>query len=138
VAAAAAIYYHPTLDLILINSVAAGLVIVALASLDLAVPPSWEEPFELIVGFWLAVSPVWLEYGDPLRIIHVVAGGVIMILAGNVHDELAGAMRSFRLGTCQAGFRLLGYHQYGRNETWCPSRTGLSLYGAHLAALLRG
>jgi hypothetical protein len=81
VAAAAAIYFHPTLDMILINSVVVGLVIAGLAALDLTVPPSWEEPFELIAGMWLALSPAWLEYGDPLRIIHIVIGGLVMILA---------------------------------------------------------
>jgi hypothetical protein len=81
VAAAAGIYFHPALDTIAINSVAAGLVIAALAALDLTVPPSWEEPFEMLAGFWLVVSPAWLEYGDPLRIIHIIIGVAIIVLA---------------------------------------------------------
>jgi hypothetical protein len=81
VAAAAGVYFHPALDMIAINSVAVGLVIVALAALDLTVPPSWEEPFEILAGFWLVVSPAWLEYGDPLRFIHIAIGVAVIVLA---------------------------------------------------------
>jgi hypothetical protein len=42
VAAAAGVYFYPALDLIAINSVLAGLVIIALAALDLTAPPSWQ------------------------------------------------------------------------------------------------
>ena len=81
VAAAAGVYFHPALDVIAINSVAAGLVIIALAALDLTIPPSWEEPFEMLAGFWLVLSPAWLEYGDPLRIIHTIIGCAVVVLA---------------------------------------------------------
>ena len=80
-AAAAAIYFHPTLDIIVINAVAVGLVIAVLAALDLTVPPHWEEPLEIAAGAWLAASPFWLGYGDPLRITHVIIGVLVVVLA---------------------------------------------------------
>jgi hypothetical protein len=80
VAAAAAVFLHPAIDAILINALIAGLVIVALAVLEITVPPRWEEPFEMLAGIWLIVSPFWLGYGDPLRITHIVIGVLVMIL----------------------------------------------------------
>jgi hypothetical protein len=80
-AAAAAVYYHPAIDIVVLNATAAGMAIVALAALDLLVPPHWEEPIEMAVGAWLAVSPFWLDYSGPLRIIHAVIGVLIVVLA---------------------------------------------------------
>jgi SPW repeat len=60
--------------------VAGRLVIAALAALEITVPPRWEEPFEMLAGIWLAFSPFWLGYGDPLRIIHIVIGVLVLIL----------------------------------------------------------
>jgi hypothetical protein len=80
VAAAAAVFLHPTLAIVA-NAAVTGLVIVSLAALDLTVPPHWEEPFEMVAGTWLMVSPVWLGYGGPLRITHVVIGFIVAILA---------------------------------------------------------
>jgi len=81
VAAIAAIVLHPAADAIVVNAVATGLVIVALAVLEITVPPRWEEPFEMLAGVWLAVSPFWLGYGDPLRATHIVIGVLVVILA---------------------------------------------------------
>jgi hypothetical protein len=81
-AAVAAIFFHPALDVVVLNAVAAGLVIVALAALDLTIQPHWEEPFEMAIGAWLAVAPFWLCYGDPLRIAHILVGLLVVILAG--------------------------------------------------------
>jgi|SRR5271165_6906020 len=78
--AVAAAVLHPTLDAIAINGVIAGLVIVALGALELGISPRWEEPFEMLAGLWLAVSPFWLGYGDPLRIAHIVIGVFVAIL----------------------------------------------------------
>src|SRR5579864_5272331 len=79
-AAGAAVFLHPTLDAILINAIGVGLIIVVLAALEITVPPRWEEPFEILAGSWLALSPFWLGYGDPLRIIHIVIGALVAIL----------------------------------------------------------
>jgi SPW repeat len=80
-AAIAAISLHPAVDAIVINAVATGLVIVALAALEITVPPRWEEPFEILAGAWLAISPFWLGYGDTLRTFHIVIGALVVILA---------------------------------------------------------
>jgi SPW repeat len=80
VAAAVAVFLHPVMDAILINAVIVGLVIVALAALEITVPPRWEEPFEMLAGLWLIVSPFSLGYGDPLRITHIVIGALVVIL----------------------------------------------------------
>jgi hypothetical protein len=66
---------------VVINAALAGLVIVALATLEITVPPWWEEPFEMLAGVWLALSPFRLGYGDPLRIVHVVIGALVVILS---------------------------------------------------------
>jgi len=79
-AAIAAVILHPVMDALLMNAIFVGLVIVALAALEIAVSPRWEEPLEMLAGAWLSVSPFWLGYGDPLRIIHVVIGGFVVIL----------------------------------------------------------
>jgi SPW repeat len=81
VAALAAVVLHPAMDAIVVNAVAVGIVIVALAVLEITVPPRWEEPFEMLAGIWLALSPFWLGYGDPLRIAHIVIGVLVVILA---------------------------------------------------------
>ena len=80
VAAAAAILLHPARDAIAINGVVAGLAIVALAALEITIPPRWEEPFEMLAGPWLAVSPFWLGYNGPLRITHIIIGALVVIL----------------------------------------------------------
>ena len=54
---------------VVINAALAGLVIVALATL------------EKLAGVWLALSPFRLGYGDPLRIVHVVIGALVVILS---------------------------------------------------------
>jgi len=74
-------FEHPAVDAIVVNALATGLVIVALAVLEITVPPRWEEPFEMVAGVWLAFSPYWLGYGDPLRTAHIVIGAFVVILA---------------------------------------------------------
>jgi hypothetical protein len=80
VAALAAIVLHPEMDAIVANAVATGIVIVVLAALEITVPPRWEEPFEILAGAWLAISPFWLAYGDPLRTTHIAIGVLVVIL----------------------------------------------------------
>ena len=79
VAVAGAFLLHPALDAIVINAAIAGLLIIALAALDLTGSPHWEEPFEMVAGAWLAVSPFWFGYGDPLRTTHAVVGILVAI-----------------------------------------------------------
>jgi hypothetical protein len=49
----------------------------------------WKSPFrhagrnrfDMLAGVWLALSPFRLGYGDPLRIVHVVIGALVVILS---------------------------------------------------------
>ena len=61
------------------NAVAAGVAILALGVLDIEGPPHWEEPFEMVCGLWLIVSPFWLGYWGALRITHIVIGAFVVI-----------------------------------------------------------
>ena len=67
--------------MIIINALIVGVVIAGLAALDRFVPPHWEEPFEVIAGVWLMVSPVWLGYGGLLGTLHAVIGALVVVLA---------------------------------------------------------
>ena len=83
VAAAAPWILHPApgASLITLNALIVGLVIAGLATLDLLLPPHWEEPFELLAGAWLMCSPVWLGYSGTLATGHVVIGAIVIVLA---------------------------------------------------------
>ncbi len=66
---------------ITLNATIAGFAIVALALLDLSFLTRWEEPFEMIGGAWLMLSPAWLNYGGVLMAIHVAVGAIVFTLA---------------------------------------------------------
>ena len=71
-----------TSSMIALNALLVGLVICALAALDLYVPPHWEEPVEMIAGAWLMSSPAWLGYSGALGTVHVLIGAGVILLAG--------------------------------------------------------
>ncbi len=58
-----------------------GVMIVALAMLELMSLQRWEEVLELICGAWVIASPFVLNYGGQLRVWHFVLGGVVVALA---------------------------------------------------------
>ena len=58
-----------------------GVMIVALAMLELMSLQRWEEVLELICGAWVIASPIVLNYGGPLRVWHFVLGGIVAALA---------------------------------------------------------
>ncbi len=58
-----------------------GVMIVALAMLELMSLQRWEEVLELICGAWVIASPFVLNYGGPLRVWHFVLGGIVVALA---------------------------------------------------------
>ncbi len=58
-----------------------GVMIVALAMLELMSLERWEEVLELICGAWVIASPFVLNYGGQLRVWHFVLGGVVVALA---------------------------------------------------------
>jgi hypothetical protein len=81
VAIGAAWFLHPAADAVAINATIVGIVIVALAALDLRFLPHWEEPFEMACGAWLIASPYWLGYPGLLRTVHLVIGVLVIALA---------------------------------------------------------
>lgn len=81
-AAVAAWMLDPSIgSVITLNATIVGAAIVALALLDLSFLTHWEEPFEMIGGAWLMLSPAWLSYGGALMIIHIGIGAVVFTLA---------------------------------------------------------
>jgi len=58
-----------------------GVLIVALAMLELMSLRRWEEILELLCGAWLIVSPLVFQYDGALRMSHVVLGAAVAVLA---------------------------------------------------------
>ena len=84
IVAAVAPWFLPTVQdawPVILNALVVGLVIAGLATLDLLLPSHWEEPFEMIAGVWLMLSPVWLGYGETLGTVHTVIGAAVVVLA---------------------------------------------------------
>ena len=55
----------------------AGVAIVILAGLEQLSPRRWEEIAELVLGVWVMVAPVVLNYGGALRTWHFVLGSCV-------------------------------------------------------------
>jgi len=58
-----------------------GVIIIALALLEIMALQRWEEVLELACGLWIVVSPLVQVYGGPLRLAHVLLNGVLAALA---------------------------------------------------------
>jgi len=58
-----------------------GVIIIALALLEIMALQRWEEVLELACGLWIVVSPLVLGYGGALRLAHVLLGGAVAALA---------------------------------------------------------
>ncbi len=58
-----------------------GVMITMLALLEVMAIQRWEEVLELICGAWVIVSPIVLNYGGTLRVLHFVLGGIVVALA---------------------------------------------------------
>jgi hypothetical protein len=59
----------------------AGVLIAALAMLELMSLSRWEEWAELVCGAWLIASPLVLGYGGTLRVLHFAFGAAVIVLA---------------------------------------------------------
>jgi hypothetical protein len=59
-----------------------GVLVCALALLELMLIQRWEEFIELACGAWMIASPFVLEYVGALRSWHIVLGALVMLLAG--------------------------------------------------------
>ena len=74
-AAVAAWLLGPSLSsAVTLNAMIVGPAIVALALLDLSFITHWEEPFEMIGGAWLMLSPAWFSYGGKVLRIGPLGG----------------------------------------------------------------
>jgi ABC-type branched-subunit amino acid transport system permease subunit len=70
-------------QLIILNAVTIGLVVLALAQLEYVALQRWEEVIGVVVGLWLIVSPYALGYSGEgfLRLYHTCLGIVVVLLA---------------------------------------------------------
>ncbi len=64
-----------------VNAGIFGVLIVGLALVEYISLQRWEEILELACGGWIMASPFVLQYGDSLRLIHLILGGGVVILA---------------------------------------------------------
>ncbi|GAB4391472.1 MAG: SPW repeat protein [Kiloniellaceae bacterium] len=65
-------------------SISAGLVgvlITSLALLEIMSLQRWEEVLELACGLWVALSPMIFGYAGTLRLVHIVLGAAVALLA---------------------------------------------------------
>ena len=66
---------------IALNAGLFGVVIMALALLEVVSLRRWEEILELLCGVWIVASPFALLYGGELRVAHFLLGGAVAVLA---------------------------------------------------------
>ncbi len=67
--------------MIAINAGLFGVLIAGLAMLELMSLQRWEEILELACGGWIIASPFVFQYSGDLRMIHMILGAVVMVLA---------------------------------------------------------
>ena len=70
-----------TTTAIAVNAGIFGLFIAMLAVLQLMTLQHWEELLELICGAWMVAAPFVFQYGGNLRLIHMILGAVVVLLA---------------------------------------------------------
>lgn len=77
---------------VVVNAAIAGFAVMMLAELDLLSVRRWTEIGQLLLGVWVAMSPIVFGYAGsgPLRIWHIVAGLLVAVL---------GAMALWRPGS---------------------------------------
>jgi len=65
-----------------LNAIAVGIVIAAVAAMQLSALQRWEEWVQLVLGLWLIVAPWTLGYSHfgALTMTHVVLGAVVAVL----------------------------------------------------------
>ena len=68
---------------VVLNAMAVGLVVLALAAFEFVDLRRWEEVAELACGSWLAASPFVYDYasGGQLRSWHIASGVLVALLA---------------------------------------------------------
>jgi hypothetical protein len=69
-------------QMIILNTIAIGLVVFGLAQLEYVALQRWQEVITILVGLWLIVSPYVLGYsgGGFLRLYHTSLGVLVVLL----------------------------------------------------------
>jgi hypothetical protein len=69
-------------QMVILNTVAVGLVVFGLAQLEYVALQRWEEVITILVGLWLIVSPYALGYSGEgfLRLYHTSLGVIVVLL----------------------------------------------------------
>ena len=67
--------------LIAVNAGLFGVLIAALAMLELMSLQRWEEIMEFVCGGWVMASPFVFQYGGDLRLMHLLLGAAVVALA---------------------------------------------------------
>ncbi len=70
-----------TTTMITVNAGIFGVFIVGLALVEYLSLQRWEEILELACGGWIMASPFVLQYGNDLRLIHLILGAGVAFLA---------------------------------------------------------
>jgi uncharacterized membrane protein len=70
-----------TTTIVTVNAGIFGVFIVGLALVEFMSLQRWEEVLELACGGWIMASPFVMQYGNDLRLIHLILGGGVVILA---------------------------------------------------------
>ncbi len=70
-----------TTTMITVNAGIFGVLIVGLALVEYMSLQRWEEVLELACGGWIMASPFVMQYGNDLRLIHLILGGGVVFLA---------------------------------------------------------
>lgn len=74
---------QPLSEVVLLNAVTVGVLIVALSALEMVDLRRWEEAISFLLGGWLVAAPAFLGYAESgtLRFWHIVLGLAVMALA---------------------------------------------------------
>lgn len=66
---------------VMVNAGFAGVLITALALLEMVQLRRWEEILEMICGAWVVASPFVFQFDGALRTLSFVLGGTVVVLA---------------------------------------------------------
>jgi hypothetical protein len=68
-------------NVVIWNAAIVGMLVLALAALQLASLQLWEEAGEILCGLWLIASPFNFGYAGALATWHFILGAVVVLLA---------------------------------------------------------
>lgn len=63
------------------SAVVAGVIVIAVAAIDLDVPGAWEEWIAMLAGLWLVISPFALGFTEHTNaLVSALAGGIVIMV----------------------------------------------------------